>query len=188
MKRTLTFLILLAILISACASVPGAGTVAPESGSPAESPSGPKNAPEMETPGLEETQDPNTPVSSEDTPDAQGGGAGPSPLEPLPDEENLVRGNVFLDEADILVLESFPVQIVLHLSGQLPSPCHNLRANLAEPDKENRIEIEVFSLIDPGVMCAQVVKDFETRINLGSFPSGSYTVWVNGEQIGEFTS
>ena len=187
MKQILTVLILLGLLVSACASVPGAGTVAPEDGLPVEGSPGTGDPSPQETPGLEDTLDPDTPVSSEDTPDAQGGSE-PSPLEPLPDEENLSRGNVFLDEADILVLESFPVQIVLHLTGQLPTPCHQLRADLQGPDEQNRIEIEVFSLVDPGVMCAQVVEDFDRRINLGSFPGGTYTVWVNGEQIGEFTS
>ena len=100
----------------------------------------------------------------------------------------MIRGNVLLESTDILVLESFPVQIVLHLTGQLPSPCHNLRAQMSEPDEQGRIQVEVYSLVDPAVMCAQVIKDFDTRINLGSFPSGTYTLWVNGEQVGEFTA
>jgi hypothetical protein len=29
---------------------------------------------------------------------------------------------------------------------------------------------------------------FEESINLGSFPSGDYDIYLNGEMVGEFTS
>jgi hypothetical protein len=183
MKRFLIVLTLLAISVSACVSVP----VDPAAGTEAPANEVPQEAPAEETPSMTEAPNPNEPVSSEDTPSAPEDSE-PSPLDPLPNEEDLIRGNVFLEEADVLVLESFPVQIVLHLQGHLPSPCHNLRAEVSEPDDQNRIEVEVYSLVDPAVMCAQVLEEFDTRINLGSYPSGDYTVWVNGEQVGEFTS
>jgi hypothetical protein len=110
----------------------------------------------------------------------------PSPLEPLPGEESMDRGEAFVDDTQLLVMESFPPQYLLQLTGSLPTPCHYLRADISEPDAQNRIDIEVYSLVDPDVTCIQVLESFQTGINLGSFPQGSYTVLLNGEQVAEF--
>jgi hypothetical protein len=110
-----------------------------------------------------------------------------SPLDPIPGEENMTRGAVTINESELLILESYPLQIVLELEGELPTPCHNLRAKASEPDAQNRIQVELYSLSEPDVVCIQVLQPFKTSINLGSFPDGTYTVWVNGEQVGEFT-
>jgi hypothetical protein len=56
------------------------------------------------------------------------------------------------------------------------------------PDDQNQIQVEVYSVIDPEQMCIQVLEPLEANIGLGSFPSGHYTVFVNGEQVGEFDS
>lgn len=110
-----------------------------------------------------------------------------SSLEPIPGEENMTRGRVTINESELLILESYPLQIVLELEGELPTPCHILRAEASEPDAQNRIQVELYSLSEPDVICIQVLQPFKTSINLGSFPDGTYTVWVNGELVGEFT-
>lgn len=115
-------------------------------------------------------------------------GLAPNPLEPLPNEENMVRGNVFIDNIELVVLESFPVQAVLQVQGTLPTPCHHLRGIVNWSEGESRIEMELFSLADPQSICTQALEPFETDINLGAFEEGEYTVWVNGEQVGEFTA
>ncbi len=124
------------------------------------------------------------PVSSE-TPVT---GSTRSPLEPLPDEEKLSRGEVFIDGSQLQVLESFPVQIVLVVNGTLPTPCHQLRMVMNPPDEKNRIDLELYSLVDPDMMCVQMLQFFEERINLGSFPSGNYEIYLNGDKVGDFTS
>jgi hypothetical protein len=40
----------------------------------------------------------------------------------------------------------------------------------------------------PEVLCAQVLPAFTITLPLGSYPRGSYLVWVNGDQIGNFDS
>jgi hypothetical protein len=76
---------------------------------------------------------------------------------------------------------------MLNLKGTLSTPCHHLRAKVNQPDAENRIQVEVYSIHDPDEICIQMLEEYETNIPLGSFPDGSYTIWVNGEQVGEFT-
>ncbi|HLA08910.1 MAG TPA: hypothetical protein VJ022_15820, partial [Anaerolineales bacterium] len=105
---------------------------------------------------------------------------------PNPSDAKLERGNVFISKSGLLVRESFPVQIALVLSGELPTPCHQLRVNVDPPDNENKIHVEVYSVFDPNVTCIQVLKPFQESVPLGSFPTGHYTVWVNDAQGGEF--
>ena len=105
---------------------------------------------------------------------------------PQPGDSKFSRGNVFIEDSEVLVMESFPVQIALVLSGELPTPCNQLRAIANPPDEGNRIQVEVYSVIDPAETCIQVLEPFEANVGLGSFPSGHYSVWVNGEMVGEF--
>lgn len=107
---------------------------------------------------------------------------------PQPGDSNFSRGNVFIENSDVLVMESFPVQIAWVLSGDLPTPCNQLRVVANPPDEGNRIQVEVYSVIDPAETCIQALEPFEANIGLGSFPSGHYSVWVNGEMVGEFDS
>ena len=110
------------------------------------------------------------------------------PYAPQPGDSALIRGNVFIQETDLLIRESFPPQIALTLSGELPTPCHQLRVQAEEPDADNRINVEVYSVVNPDLACIQVVEPFEANISLGTYPSGHYSVWVNGEMVGEFDS
>lgn len=120
----------------------------------------------------------NRPVSSDDPlPPPQ------NSLDPRPGDEDLVRGNVYLRETQIYILESYPMQVRMELKGDLPTPCHQLRAKVSDPDNQDRIHIELYSLVEPDLNCIQVLEPFEETISLGSFTGGSYTVWVNGEQV-----
>jgi hypothetical protein len=107
---------------------------------------------------------------------------------PNPGDTKLQRGNVFISESGIILRESFPVQVVLGLSGELPTPCHQLRVTIKPPDAENQILVEAYTVVNPEINCIQVLKPFQEMIELGTFPSGHYTVWVNGTQVGEFDS
>lgn len=110
------------------------------------------------------------------------------PYIPQPDDVKLSRENIFIEEKGLLVRESYPPQIALEISGNLPTPCHQLRAKIAEPDAENKINMDVYTVVDPNMLCTQVLKPFSENIELGTFPSGHYSVWVNGELAGEFDS
>jgi hypothetical protein len=109
------------------------------------------------------------------------------PLQPLPDEANMSRGEVTISSQELLVMESYPLQVALLIKGTLPTPCHQLRVDVSEPDDQNRIMVEAYSLVDPAQICAQVLQSFEENIPLGSYPDGTYTVLLNGEKVGEFT-
>ena len=143
-------------------------------------------------PALEPAPDPtplppDSPVTSPPEGEPPGEPAG-DPYAPQPGDDNLTRGVVFIQEMDVLIRESFPPQIALSLSGELPTPCHQLRVQVSEPNAENRIDVEAYTVVNPDLACIQVVEPFEANINLGTFPSGHYSVWVNKELAGEFDS
>jgi hypothetical protein len=95
------------------------------------------------------------------------------------------RGEVFIDQSEILTLESMPLQYVLHIVGNLPTPCHHLRAQISEPDSQNQIQVEIYSMVNPDEICTQVLKPFDTSLPLGGFETGTYPLLVNGEKVGE---
>ena len=132
------------------------------------------------------TTDPDTAVTSPPEGTVPTNEAEDNPFSPQPGDPDLTRGNVYLNEASLLIRESYPPQISLSISGDLPTPCNQLRVGVAPPDAENRIDVELYSVIDPDKACIQVLEPFEESIDLGTFPPGHYSVWVNDEKAGEF--
>ena len=98
----------------------------------------------------------------------------------------MTRSNVYINDASLVIRESYPPQISLSIKGDLPTPCHELRAAVAEPDHDNEIVVDVYSVADSTKVCTQVLEPFEEYIDLGTFPNGHYSVWANGELAGEF--
>ena len=118
--------------------------------------------------------------------DSAGESAG-SPLEPLPNESEMIRGGAFVTKSEIILMESSPVQVELKVTGTLPTPCHQLRATVSEPDADNNIYVEIYSLTDPDTICIQMLEPFDTSIPLGSFETGGYTVYLNNAEVGKFS-
>ena len=143
-------------------------------------------APASEAPVTSNTLPPDTAVTSPPGGTMPTNEAPANSLEPKPGDENLTRGNVFIQEYGLMIRESFPPQISLPFSGELPTPCHQIRALVSAPDDENKIIADIYSVVDPNMMCTQVLKPFQENIDLGTFPTGHYTVWINGEMAGEF--
>lgn len=99
------------------------------------------------------------------------------------------QGPVYFDSADLLIMESFPIQLRLVMSGNLPTPCHELAYEIAEANAQNQIHVSVYTTVDPAVTCMQVLEPFDESIAipLDGLADGEYSVWLNGEQIGEFS-
>jgi len=91
-------------------------------------------------------------------------------------------GLALVDEIDILILESFPVQVQVIASGNLPDPCTEISEVLQERE-ENTFFITIKTYRPPG-LCIQVLAPFEEIISLEVYglPAGTYTVDVNGVQ------
>jgi len=109
-----------------------------------------------------------------------------NPYAPRITDQILSQSSIYLKTAELLVMESYPPQFLLSLTGDLPTPCHEIRAVIHEPDDDNNIETEVYSLTDPNTVCVQVLEPFEVKIPINISSPGRYSVSVNGQKIGEF--
>ena len=110
----------------------------------------------------------------------------PSQATPIGDGQG---GAVYINSTDLLVAESYPVQIFLRVTGDLPTPCHEFHSRVAEPDEQNRVYVTAWSESDPNTVCIQVLEPFYLSIPISMEGSGegSYTVYLNGELVGEFS-
>lgn len=69
-----------------------------------------------------------------------------------------------IDEVDVRVAESFPVQLFLHVVGNAPTPCHQVAYSI-EADGD-RIAVRLTTVAADG-MCAQVLQPVDVSVPLG---------------------
>ena len=91
-------------------------------------------------------------------------------------------GLALVDEIDILTLESFPVQIFVTASGNLPDPCTEIY-QVTQKKESNTFFVSI-KTYRPPVPCVQVLTPFKEIISLEVYglPTGTYTVDVNRVQ------
>ena len=81
------------------------------------------------------------------------------------------------------VLESWPAQVIVEVSGELPDPCHELWWEVAVDG--NTYDVGVWSVSPPpdsDLVCAMMIQPFVENVPLGGgFVDEDYTVIVNGE-------
>jgi len=127
--------------------------------------------------------DPNEPIA------ATFGQGQPTQGGAEPPTGDMVHGPVFINDVKLLIMESYPIQVMLNISGELPTPCNIFQADVSEPDEDNEIHVEVYSLVAEGDVCIEVIQPFSENVSIpmAGKPDGVYTVWVNGEKVGEFS-
>ena len=93
-----------------------------------------------------------------------------------------IVGLATVEEIDILIAESFPVQVFVVAKGYLPNPCTEIYQIIQEREG-NAFFITIKTYRSPG-FCIQVLAPFEEIIPLEVYglPAGTYTVEVNGVQ------
>ena len=101
------------------------------------------------------------------------GGANPAVV--LPE-----RLPVEIESVDLLQLESFPVQLVLHAEGWLPNPCSTAGWDVNE-GSPGELRVDLYAVPDGSEACIQVLAPFEVNISLGAEPTSGYRIVLNGE-------
>ncbi|MDD4987246.1 MAG: hypothetical protein PHQ43_16035, partial [Dehalococcoidales bacterium] len=83
-------------------------------------------------------------------------------------------------EVDVLFMESFPVQVGVHIQGGLRDGCTTFRDAVVTREG-NTINIEITVQKPKDAVCPAVYNFFEENLNLGSdFTAGAtYTLKVN---------
>ena len=110
-------------------------------------------------------------------------GSIPMPRPPIDGNED---GEVSITGADLRIMESFPIQVMLDVNGEKPTPCHEIFWTVE--DTGEVIEIEMISQVASDQECAQVIEPFTIAVPLGSWAGESRAVELNGELVGSFES
>lgn len=86
-----------------------------------------------------------------------------------------------LQDLQILILESFPVQVNLQVTGMLPDGCTTV-GPIDVQQNGDRFEVTVNTVRPRDMMCTQVVSEFQDSISLPvrGLAAGTYTVLANG--------
>jgi hypothetical protein len=85
---------------------------------------------------------------------------------------------------EMLQLESYPVQLVLHVTGWLPNACAQPDWIVAGPDRNGRIEVELFALPESNEACIQVLAPLDVNIPLGPAPGNTgLEIVLNGQVV-----
>lgn len=155
MKYKLTLLVLLILALVACS--PAGGDEPAISDDPATA-----------------TPDLDAPVSSDDPT------ATPEPVETI-DPEKVIIGQATVESIGIMILESFPVQVHVNVSGYLGDGCTTL-GDIETTQEGDTFLVRIATQRPADMMCTQQLVGFEENIALDveGLPAGTYTVDVNG--------
>ncbi len=138
MFRLALLFMLCAGLLAACAGPPAQGTPLPTEF--IATPSGPPTS-------LPPSASPAAPEPTQtDTPPPQPTPMPTSEYAPQPGDKDLKRGNLFIEDYGINQPAGAPAQVLLSLSGNRPSACHRLRVVVGQPDANNTIAVEAYTV------------------------------------------
>jgi hypothetical protein len=132
------------------------------------------------------TLDPDQPVDSDgDEPiaDPEPVGSVPNPRPPIAGN---IDGEVSITGADLRIMESYPIQVMLDVTGEKPTPCHEVFWTAEDDGKV--IAIRMISQVASDQACAQVIEPFIVAVPLGSWEGEEREVQLNDEVVGLFQS
>ncbi len=104
----------------------------------------------------------------------------PEPATPTPAAE-VIYGLANVENIDIMILESFPVQVRVLAQGTLPDSCTAIDDTIVQHQR-NVFDVAVTTVREPGQQCTDAEEPFEENIPLDvlDLDAGIYSVIVNG--------
>lgn len=117
-----------------------------------------------------ETPPPNEPVSS-NTPTAEPG------AKQTPGGQVIVGENAIVEEIQVMILESFPVQVNALVRGSLPDGCTTI-GEITSTQEGDTFNITILTERPEEALCTEALVPFEETVSLdvASLPAGTYTV------------
>jgi inhibitor of cysteine peptidase len=102
------------------------------------------------------------------------------PIEPV-DQGEVVVGNILVDQVDILILESFPLQAQAVIKGNFGDACTE-KDKITVNRRDNDYVIDISAKRPKTAICAQVLTPFEETVPLDilGLKKGTYVVIGNG--------
>lgn len=108
------------------------------------------------------------------------GGTGEAPP-PADRGGDLQYGEAPVENVEVRMLESFPLQVQLHVEGYMPDGCTEIDETQVE-QQDNHFEVMLTTVRPVDMACTEAIEPFEMNIPLDVYglPAGEYTVDVNG--------
>ncbi len=132
--KFLSLLILAVFVLTACSAAPVIDPLPPQSPDDGMTESPVMEPVETESP-LEIPLETPDPIGGED-PLPENGDDMDNTYSPRPGDDQLSRGNIYLNSVELTILESYPVQVKLYLNGRLPTPATNCASPLTRLTKK----------------------------------------------------
>lgn len=110
-------------------------------------------------------------------------GADQPPTDLPPTSEPVEDGLAPVEEIQLQIMESFPIQVAVLVEGYLPDGCTEIDGiNQTFNEETNTFFVEITTVRPADAVCTQAIVPFEERISLDvrGLPAGTYTVDVNG--------
>jgi hypothetical protein len=94
-----------------------------------------------------------------------------------------------IDTVQIVILESFPVQVSINVTGNKSVPCVELLTPAISRKDNLFIVVLAETSLGPEESCIAMIDPFETSfaLDVSGLPAGTYTVRINGEVDETFT-
>lgn len=136
--------------------------------------------PRIESPALEPTIESRSPE-----------GLTPAPAEPVSPDSSLPAkaspgsatetGKARVESVEIMILESFPVQVRVRAAGHLPDGCTQIE-QVTQERIGDTFQVTISTVRPAGMECTEALVGFEQSIPLDvvGLPAGTYVVDVNG--------
>lgn len=107
----------------------------------------------------------------------------PTPGEPPPVSGTTVFGDASVDSVEFRVLESFPVQIIAVVRGNLPDGCTQL-GEVTQTRTSSHFVIHIATIRLAALACTDALRPYEQNVPLEVYglSKGVYTVDINGYQ------
>ena len=105
----------------------------------------------------------------------------PAPASPVqPPASDMLIEPIQIDQVEVRIAESFPVQVFVHVTGVIGDGCSSVLP--AEQKREgNTVTLTINRQRPAEAMCTMIAKIYDENIRLaGDYPAGEYTLNVNG--------
>ncbi len=138
--------------------------------------------PEIEPPAVEPTVEP-APARAVTPAPAEPGSSDSSPPTKAPPPSAAETGKARVESVEIMILESFPVQVRVRAAGYLPDGCTQID-RVTQERIGDAFQVTISTVRPAGVACTEALVSFERNIPLDvvGLPAVTYVVDVNGVQ------
>lgn len=97
----------------------------------------------------------------------------------LPAEGNFMPVDTVIESVEVLVLESFPMQLQLEITGYQPDGCE-LPVIVEQSVEDNIVSLHIYRDVPLDTLCPMALVPFEETISIdGTFEGGTVTIEVN---------